>query len=114
MTYDTYLSVHLDGRCHHICITIIDTFILQIHTNDAYIYDTYLSVLHYGSRHLTEPLRKVAESSMCVCMYVCVYVCMYVCMCVCVYVYVCMFVCVCVYVYMCICVYVYVCMCVCV
>jgi hypothetical protein len=32
---------HPPARAYETCITIIDTIILHIHTNDAYIFDTY-------------------------------------------------------------------------
>jgi hypothetical protein len=43
-TYDmTPLSGNLYGHTYAVtCITIIDTFILHIHTNDAYYYDTHI------------------------------------------------------------------------
>jgi hypothetical protein len=109
MTHETYLGLSttkgLNANCtaHNnvtpgICITIIDTHILQIHTKNAY---TYLGlsttkglnanctahnngVTRNKYRHNSAVARGNATRGVCVC--VCVCVCMYVCVCVCVYV----------------------------
>jgi hypothetical protein len=85
------------------CITIIDTIILTIYTNNAYTYDTYQLAHCYrrggmllkgcqlgddflttGYAHtpflLSSLLALATEGSMCVCVHVCVCVCVYVCM----------------------------------
>jgi hypothetical protein len=81
------------------CITIIDTIILIIHTNDAYIFDTYLSggETHFNVKVIAECFGGLSRVQRYVC--VCMCVCLCVCVCVCMCMYVCMCVCVCVYLY---------------
>jgi hypothetical protein len=50
-----------------VCITIIDTIILYIHTNDVYIYDTYTPKVNYilagaSSQRLDESIMMLSES----------------------------------------------------
>jgi hypothetical protein len=55
-------SGHLYGHTYAVtCITIIDTFILHIHTNDAYYYDTHIPLS--GGSLRVRAVRAVAETA---------------------------------------------------
>jgi hypothetical protein len=75
-----YATYPLGGSCGS-CITIIDTIILHIHTNDAYYYDNdiwaYATYLLGGSTSL------LGGPRCCRGLYVCLFVCVCVCVCVC-------------------------------
>jgi hypothetical protein len=109
MTYDIWqwhMGIrHLPGTMSYVkCITIIDTVILHIHTNDAYYYviehlpaalHPEMPLIHHVCLWIWYVLSPPHSVSVWVCVYVCVSVWVCVCVCVDVYMYVYMYVCTC-------------------